>query len=143
VEIGVLAPEEPGRISPGDVRRVLMARSLEDAGIPLDGVGAAIRSGALSLDFLDATAFERLAAMSPETFQQASDRTGIPFELPEVVREAIGMAPPSPDDRLREVLVSQAVADASTEAGIGFEDIGPVELKGVTTLTHLLRAHLV
>jgi adenylate cyclase len=42
-----------------------------------------------------------------------------------------------------EVLVSQAVADASNETGIGFQDIGPIELKGVTTLTHLLRAHRV
>jgi adenylate cyclase len=32
-DLGMLAPEEPDRFSPGDVRRVLMARSLEDAGI--------------------------------------------------------------------------------------------------------------
>ena len=31
-----------------------------------------------------------------------SDRTGIPLELLTVIREAIGMAEPSPDDRLRE-----------------------------------------
>src|SRR5438477_12720682 len=43
VELGILSPEEPNRFSPGDVRRVLMARSLEDAGIPLDGVGAAMQ----------------------------------------------------------------------------------------------------
>jgi adenylate cyclase len=42
-----------------------------------------------------------------------------------------------------EVLVSQAVADASHEDGILFRDIGPVELKGTSTLTHLLRADLV
>ncbi len=41
-----------------------------------------------------------------------------------------------------EVLVSQAVADASHEDGIMFRDIGPVELKGVSALTHLLRADL-
>ncbi len=102
VDAGILAPEEPDRFSPGDVRRVLMAKSLDDAGIPLDGVGTAIQSGALSLAFLDAAAYERFAAMAPETFQQVSDRTGIPFELLTVVREAIGMAQPSPDDRLRE-----------------------------------------
>ena len=42
VDLGILAPEEPDRFSPGDVRRVLMAKSLEDAGIPLEGVTAAI-----------------------------------------------------------------------------------------------------
>ena len=65
-------------------------------------VGAAIQRGALSLSFFDAAAYERFAALADETFRQVSDRTGIPLELLMVVREAIGMAPPSPDDRLRE-----------------------------------------
>jgi adenylate cyclase len=102
VDLGILAPEEPGRFSPGDVRRVLMARSLEDAGISLDGVGAAIQRGSLSLDFMDTAAYERFAALAPETFGQVSERTGIPVELLTVIREAIGLAQPSPDDRLRE-----------------------------------------
>jgi hypothetical protein len=102
VELGILAPEEPDRFSPGDVRRVLMARSLEDGGIPLEDVAAAIQRGALSLAFLDAPSYERFAALAPETFRQVSDRTGIPLELLTVIREAIGMAQPSPDDRLRE-----------------------------------------
>jgi adenylate cyclase len=101
-DLGILVPEEPDRFSPGDVRRVLMARSLEDAGIPLEGVADAIGRGALTLDFLDAPSFERFAALAPETFQQVSDRTGIPLELLTVIREAIGMAQPSPGDRLRE-----------------------------------------
>lgn len=102
VELGILRPEEPDRFSPGDVRRVLMARSLEDAGISLDEVVTAIQHGALSLDFVDAAGFERFAALAAETFRQVSDRTGIPLELVMVIREAIGMAQPSPDDRLRE-----------------------------------------
>ena len=40
--------------------------------------------------------------MAGETFQQVSDRTGVPLDLLMVIREAIGMAQPSPDDRLRE-----------------------------------------
>jgi adenylate cyclase len=102
VDLGILAPEEPDRFSPGDVRRVLMAKSLEDAGIPLEGVADAIQRGALSLSFMDAPSYERFAALAAETFQQVSDRTGIPLELLTVIREAIGMAQPSPDDRLRE-----------------------------------------
>ncbi len=102
VALGILAPEEPDRFSPGDVRRVLMAKSLEEAGIPLEGVAAAIRRGALSLSFMDAASYERFAALAAETFRQVSDRTGIPLELLMVIREAIGMAQPSPDDRLRE-----------------------------------------
>jgi adenylate cyclase len=78
-----------------------MARSLEDAGIPLEGVAAAIQHGALSLEFLNAATYERFSALAAETFRQVSDRTGIPLELLMVIREAIGMAQPSPDDRLR------------------------------------------
>jgi adenylate cyclase len=40
-----------------------------------------------------------------------------------------------------EVLVTQAVADATQEDGIAFADVGQVELKGVTGTVHLLRAH--
>jgi adenylate cyclase len=102
VQLGILTPEEPDRFSPGDVRRVLMARSLEEVGVPLDSVADAVRRGALSMEFFDAAAYERFASLSAETFQQVSERTGIPLELLTVIREAIGMAPPSPDDRLRE-----------------------------------------
>jgi adenylate cyclase len=102
VDLGILAPEDPDRFSPGDVRRALMANSLEGAGIPLEGVAAGMQSGALSLSFLDAASYERFAALAAETFQQVADRTGIPLELLMVVREAIGMAQPSPADRLRE-----------------------------------------
>ena len=79
-----------------------MAKSLEDAGIPLEGLAAGIKSDALSLSFLDAASYERFAALASETFRQVSDRTGIPLDLLMVVREAIGMAQPSPDDRLRD-----------------------------------------
>jgi adenylate cyclase len=102
VDLGILVPEESDRFSPGDVRRVLLARSLEDAGISLEEVAAATQRGALSLTFLDAASYERFAPLAAETFRQVSDRTAIPLELLMVIREAIGMAQPSPDDRLRE-----------------------------------------
>jgi adenylate cyclase len=102
MDLGILARGDEGRLSSGDVRRVLMAKSLEDAGIPLEGVATAIQRGALSLEFLDSPSYERFAHLTPESFQQVSDRTGIPLELLTAVREAAGMAQPSPGDRLRE-----------------------------------------
>jgi adenylate cyclase len=102
VELGIIAPGEPDRCSAGDVRRAIMARSLEDAGIPLDGVAAAIRAGSLSLDFLDTEPYERFAALSDETFREVGARTGVPIELLTTIREAIGMAQPSPDDLVRD-----------------------------------------
>ncbi|HEU5205261.1 MAG TPA: adenylate/guanylate cyclase domain-containing protein [Candidatus Limnocylindrales bacterium] len=102
VELGIIAPEEPDRCSPGDVRRAIMARSLADAGIPLPGVAAAIRAGSVSLDFLDTQAYERFSALSSETFRQVSARTRVPIELLTMIREAIGLAQPSPDDLMRD-----------------------------------------
>ena len=131
VGFGILAPAESDRFSPGDVRRVMMAKSLEDAGIALDGVAAAIGRGALSLDFLDAAAYERFAALAPETFQQVSDRTGIPLELLTLIREAIGMAEPSPDDRLREDEMA-VVPFIELKASAGFRPI---------SIERLLRVH--
>lgn len=102
VELGIVVPREPGRFSPGDVRRAMLVRSLEDGGIPLEGMAAAMARGAVSLRFLDAKAYERFAGLAPETFAQVSERTGIPLDLVLLIREAIGMALPSPDDRIRE-----------------------------------------
>jgi adenylate cyclase len=45
--------------------------------------------------------------------------------------------------RQGEVLVTQAVVDASQDKEIAFADIGPVELKGVSGTVHLLRADVV
>ena len=102
VELGIVEPAEVGQFSTGDVRRVLMVKSIDDAGVPIDGVAAAIKRGALSLDFIDSAAYERFAALAPETFQQVSDRTGIPLDLLMVIREAMGMPQPAPEDRLRQ-----------------------------------------
>jgi class 3 adenylate cyclase len=40
-----------------------------------------------------------------------------------------------------EVVVSQAVVDASDGAGVAFTEIGPVELKGVAGAMRLHAAH--
>ncbi len=102
VELGIVRPHAGDRFTPGDVRRAGFAQSLKAAGISLDGFGEAIRRGAISLDFLDSPLFERFSALSGVTFQQLSDRTGVPLQLLSVMREATGSAPPSPDDLVRE-----------------------------------------
>jgi len=102
VDLGIITQGEGDRYTPGDVRRLMMVKSIEESGIALDGIAAAIERGALSFDFLDTEAYERFAALAPETFSEVSVRTGIPLELLGLVREAIGMAQPSEDDRMRE-----------------------------------------
>jgi adenylate cyclase len=102
IGLGILPAREDGGFSPADVRLVMMVKSLDDGGIPLNGVATAIERGALSFDFLATPTYERLAALASETFRQVSERTGVPLELVMLIREAIGLAQPSADDRLRE-----------------------------------------
>jgi adenylate cyclase len=102
VELGILKPGTGTAFSPGDVRRARWVHSLERAGVPLDGMAAAMRDGALSFSFLDASAFDRFAGLSTTTFRELSAHTGIPLELLMVVREAFGFAEPGPEDHVRE-----------------------------------------
>jgi adenylate cyclase len=102
VEVGILPARTPDEYSAADVRRVLMIKSLEDAGIAREGLAAVAARGVLNLDFLDSAAYERFAGRAPETFRQVSERTGVPLELLTVLREAVGLAEPDPDERLRE-----------------------------------------
>jgi len=102
VELGILTPGEADTFSSGDVLRTRWVQSLERAGVPLDGMAAAVRDGTLSFTYLDSSAFDRFAGLSDTTFEQLSKRTGIPLELLMVVREAIGFAEPRPEDLVRE-----------------------------------------
>jgi adenylate cyclase len=102
VELGILRTQGDDAFSPGDVRRVRWVQSFEQAGVPLEGLAAVIRDGALSFSYLDATAFDRFGGVSSTTFRELSERTGVPLELLKVVREAFGLAEPRPEDRVRE-----------------------------------------
>ncbi|HKQ03377.1 MAG TPA: adenylate/guanylate cyclase domain-containing protein [Actinomycetes bacterium] len=102
VELGIVIPEAGDSFSPGDVLRARWMRSLERAGVPLKGIAAAIRDGALSFSFMDVSAFDRFAGLSTTTFQELSAQTGIPLELLMVVREAVGFAEPRPEDPVHD-----------------------------------------
>ncbi|HEY3213334.1 MAG TPA: adenylate/guanylate cyclase domain-containing protein [Actinomycetota bacterium] len=102
VELGILRPGSGTTFSPGDVRRARWVQSFERAGVPLEGMATAVRDGALSFSYLDATAFDRFAGVSRTTFRDLSERTGVPMDLLLVVREAHGFAEPRPEDHVRE-----------------------------------------
>jgi adenylate cyclase len=102
VELGILTPATGDAFSSGDVRRARWVQGIERAGVPLEGMAAAVRDGALSFSYLDVTAFDRFAEHSGTTFHQLSARTGIPLELLLVVREAVGFAEPGPEETVRE-----------------------------------------
>jgi adenylate cyclase len=102
VDLGILTPDAGDTFSSGDVLRARLLQSLEQAGVPLEGMAAAVRDGTLSFSYLDATAFDPFGGLSSTTFQQLSARTGIPLELLMVVREAFGFAEPRPQDTVHQ-----------------------------------------
>jgi adenylate cyclase len=102
VELELLTPGVGDGFSPGDVLRARWMRSLERAGVPLEGLAAAVRDGVLSFSFLDVGAYDRFAGLSGTTFQELSAQTGIPLELLMVVREAFGFAEPGPEDTVHD-----------------------------------------
>jgi adenylate cyclase len=97
---GILAPRD-GMYAANDSRRVGVVQALEHAGLALDSIGEAIRRGEMSLDFVDQPDYERFAALTDETFRQVATRTNVPLDLLLVIREAMGFAQPSADDRVR------------------------------------------
>jgi adenylate cyclase len=122
VELGILTPAAGEAFSPGDVLRARWVQSLERAGVPLEGMAAAVRDGALSFAYLDVTAFDRFAGLSGTTFQQLSAKTGIPLELLMVVREAFGFAEPGPHEHVHENELS-VVAAVELQLAKGFRPV--------------------
>ena len=118
-DLGILTPTADDRFTTGHLRRAGLVMSLVAAGIPLEGLGEAIRSGHVSLDFLDAPAFDRFSALSGDTFAEVAERTGVPVDHLLYVREAAGSLTATPDDRIREeeIVYADLLAE-SARAGI-------------------------
>jgi adenylate cyclase len=98
VGLGILRPgdgEAPYGL--GDVRRVRLADACEQAGLALEGIGAAIAEGRLSLAFLDLV---RLAGqpLTGTTYAQLCDQEQLAMGLVQRVHEASGLGRPRPDD---------------------------------------------
>jgi adenylate cyclase len=102
VEVGILGPDSDGLYTHGEVRAARWVHSFDEAGVPIDGIAAAVRDGVLSFAYLESSAFDRFGEVSATTFQELTERTGIPMDLLTLVREAIGFAEPRPEDRVRE-----------------------------------------
>ncbi|MDP9250212.1 MAG: adenylate/guanylate cyclase domain-containing protein [Chloroflexota bacterium] len=118
VDLGILKPAEGDLFSVGDVRRVVLLQSFIAAGIPLEGLATELRNGNLSLAAFDSPAFAAFASLTPVTFAVLSEETGVPVDLLMVIREAIGSALPTPDDRVREDEMAIApLVEAQVKAG--------------------------
>jgi adenylate cyclase len=98
VELGILRPADgEGRYGLGDVRRVRLVDACAQAGLPLEGIGAAIAEGRLSLAFLDLLSIAG-QPLTELTYAQLCGELGLPMELVRRVHEASGLGRPQPDD---------------------------------------------
>jgi adenylate cyclase len=100
-EIGILSAQPDGSFRLSDIQRVKLADALEASGISLQDIGQAVRSGHLSFSFLDLV-FTEPAGYSSKTYREMCQELGWTTDFVERVHEALGLVPPSPDDRVRE-----------------------------------------
>ena len=103
VELGILVARDGDQpFLAADAQKVRLATACEQAGLPMEGIAAAIRDGRLSFGFLEAPPFRRWAVRSGRTYRQVSQETRIPLELLGSFLEAIGFARMAPDELIRE-----------------------------------------
>jgi adenylate cyclase len=100
-ELGLLR-SGAGPYDDQDARRIQMLQILDRGGVSLEGVATLARSGAITLDFVDAATHQAFSPLSSETFAEVSARTSIPIDLLLTVREAVGGTGAGPNDRVRE-----------------------------------------
>jgi adenylate cyclase len=102
LELGALASPSGGAFSESDVRKIGLIGDFVDGGLPLEGLAAQMKSGELTLSFMDSPGFDMFAALSNQTFEQLSSSTGIPVQTLMVIRESVGSSIPNPTDLVRE-----------------------------------------
>src|SRR5215211_3058511 len=102
-DLGILvARDGPAPFRVGDLQKIRLAVACERAGLPMDGIAAAIRAGQLSFAFMEAAPYHRFGVPSDRTYRQVSQDTGISLEVLRDCLEAMGFAWTSPDDPVRD-----------------------------------------
>ncbi|HSD49655.1 MAG TPA: hypothetical protein VLE71_07485, partial [Actinomycetota bacterium] len=86
------------RYGPADVRRVHFLRMWEAAGYK--GVADLVRAGKLAVSWFDAPAMTRSEHLDI-TYSDLCQNEGLPIHLGQAILEALGFAPPDPDEHAR------------------------------------------
>jgi adenylate cyclase len=101
VELGIVTPQVDGSFRPADIQRVKLLDALERSGIRLEDLARAVRSGHLSLAFLDLLFTEPKGYLT-KTYADVCAEYGWTMELVERIHEALGLPVPSAQDCVRE-----------------------------------------
>jgi hypothetical protein len=100
VELGIVEADPEGTFSVGDVRRIRLVLALATSGVPYEAVGDAIRSGRLSLAFVDDLAPAPIPLL-PETQSELVERVGMSAELARRLTKIFGTSALPPDAQVR------------------------------------------
>lgn len=103
LDLGIIEETRKNTFTIGDLRRVILVQTLEKAGLPLNEIARTMSDGHLTLEFMDASSYDRFSNLTDMTFAELSVQTEVPLDLLAVVREAVGSAHPGPDDRVRDI----------------------------------------
>jgi adenylate cyclase len=91
----------PEELDAGSVRRAMLLSACVDAGMPLDAIASALRSGHITLRSLDRTYYERWGERLDTTWEELAAGSGLPLTFVRSMYEALGLPAPEPDDRPR------------------------------------------
>jgi adenylate cyclase len=110
VDLGILVVGDgAGPFRASDVQKVHLVEACEQAGLPMEGIAAAIRAGRLSLAFVEAAPYRRWAVRSARTYRQVSQETGVPLEVLAATLESMGFARMAPDQPIRDDELEEVV----------------------------------
>lgn len=99
VEWGLIDAEGISDVSDDGIRRIQAFHTLEQAGLPIEGIAALVEAGHLSL-VLEAAGQYVFVPLTDRTFAEVSESTGIPLETVAAIRESLGGVRPDRDDPL-------------------------------------------
>jgi adenylate cyclase len=101
-ELGAIGSgDEPRSYDASDVSRTRLLRAYEEAGLAPEGIMGLVRSGDLSIAWLETPAMTR-AGHANTTIGDVAGELGIEPNVVGAMYEAIGFAPPAPSDDARE-----------------------------------------
>src|SRR4029450_8580819 len=76
VDLGILVTRDGAHpFLPAAVQKVALGTPRDQAGLPMEGIAAAIRAGRLSFAFLEAAPYRKWAVRSARTYREVSQET--------------------------------------------------------------------
>jgi adenylate cyclase len=121
IEAGALDPPEGHTTyGPSEVGRVRLLHAWEEAGLSAQSIMDLVRSGKLSISWLDTPALTRMGRLDV-TFERFCEQEQVPLSMVGDLYESMGFAPPRPNDFIREgdphlVDLVRAFLDAGADA---------------------------